>query len=192
MSSTCGVYRFLRVPLRQTRVVRNRAKEKRQRNQPETTEFTRSCCSDIKREIRLRKSCIRGAMPPEVVKTRGVKSACSTWLILAWYSRSFCCSASWKRVLWGLLRLLRANGETTLISKYTCRNLLQNPTHFTSLRASSSLFADLSRNDSPLSGWSCGSVSTAGNLVSLRHGLSPHCVERSGNRRGCNQASVEC
>src|SRR3982751_914481 len=157
MSSTCGVYRFLLVPLRHIRVVRKRAKEKRHRSHPETTEVTRSCCSDIKAEIRLRKSCIRGPMPPAVVNTRGVKSACSIWLILALYSRSFCCSASWKRLLCGLLRLLRANGETTLISKYACRIPLQNPTHFTSLRASSSLFADLSRNDSPVSGWSCGS-----------------------------------
>ena len=169
MSSTCAVYRFFRVPLRQTKVVRKRAKEKRHRNQPATTEFVRSCCSDMVWEMRLRKSCMRGAMPPAVVKTRGVKSACSIWFILALYSRSFCCSASWKRVLCGLLRLLRANGETTLISKYACRILLQNPTHFTSLRASSSLFADFSRNDSPLSGWSGGSTCTDWNLVSFRH-----------------------
>lgn len=42
--------RFLRVPLRQISVVRKRAKEKRHRNQPDTTEFVRSCCSDITRD----------------------------------------------------------------------------------------------------------------------------------------------
>ena len=66
------------------------------------------------------------------------------------------------------LRLLLAIGETTLISKYACRNPLQIQ-HIHVTASCFFFFRGLRRKDSPLSGWSWGSVSTARYLDSRKH-----------------------
>src|ERR1700722_879749 len=92
MSGLLTNFLFL-VPLKQTRDVRRRAKEKRHLSQPATTELG-SCFFSAKTSVSfLRARLDWGAIPPVVVNTRGVKSPCSTWRILALYSRIFDFSA---------------------------------------------------------------------------------------------------
>src|SRR5436305_9795106 len=84
---------FLLVPRTQRSVVLNRAKLRRQRSQPETTDRGSDCLSLILSASRRRTIWHCGPMAPEVVNTRGLKSPCSTDVIRSRYSRDFAFSA---------------------------------------------------------------------------------------------------
>ena len=120
------LYAFLLVPRTQRSVVLKRAKLRRQRSQPETTDRWSDCLSQIFSASRRRTIWHWGPIAPEVVNTRGLKSPCSTDTILSRYSRDLDFSALSSRLEIGMLQLLRARGDTILTSKNACRILLQN------------------------------------------------------------------
>ncbi len=134
---------FWRVARTHSRVVRNSAKLSLHLSQPDTTDSWRFCFVLSFSANLLSTKWLWGAMRPEQVKTSGVKSACSTLRMRSLYSRIFARSAFLNSCAGSRWTLLRAKGDTTFTSKYACRMLLQNPQHLMSLRASSSLFADL-------------------------------------------------
>src|SRR3954468_662222 len=94
-------YLLTRVPRTQSKVVRRRAKLRRQRNQPETTDLEIPFFSASVAARRLTTRWHWGAIPPAVVNTSGLKSACSTFRFArhthaSWSSQlndiNLCCS----------------------------------------------------------------------------------------------------
>src|ERR1700709_1843842 len=73
--------------------VLKRAKLRRQRSQPETTDRWSDCLSQIFSASRRRTIWHWGPIAPEVVNTRRLKSPCSTDTILSRYSRDLDFSA---------------------------------------------------------------------------------------------------
>ena len=150
-----------RDPRRQTSAERRIANERRHRSQPATTDMCISLFSASLQANRLSVIEPSGPIPPVVATTSGVKSPCSTLRMRSRYSRFFLFSCIAKQLARLLPRLLRANGEKAVTSKNARRDRDQNPSTRRSLRASSSLLADLCWNVSPFKAWSSGSHSTS-------------------------------